>query len=161
MPTPAEKAAATRASFERKVSLIEGWARDGLPTGQYCPRKVGELAKWHDPALGIYRWGSPNVTSPRGKHADLRVRFDEAVGDIEIAEGGQRGIARLRAENRALRIRNRQLAEQIVDMIQRLMNLERLFQQQAALLKQAGESAAGGKVHHIGPRDRGPDGRRR
>lgn len=152
MPSPAERAATTRASFERKVQLLESWVKDGIPDDQNWPRTIADLARWDDPVLGVRRWTSPNLTSPRGKHADLRERFDVAVAVLENLTDDLRGIARLRAENRALKARNRGLAEQVVELLQRLMQLTSLLQQQATLLDQAGLGPAAKKIHQIGRR---------
>lgn len=149
MLSPAERAAATRASFERKVQLLESWAQDGVPDRQPWPRTVADLARWDDPVLGVARWTSPNLTSPCGKHADLRARFDKALAKLGDTTERQKGIARLRAENKMLAARNRALAEQVVELIQRHMRLANLLQQQATLLEQAGLGPAAGKIRQI------------
>ncbi|WP_207484955.1 hypothetical protein [Arenibaculum pallidiluteum] len=126
----------TRASFQRKIELLEQWAADGVPPGQVWPAGPTSLARWHDDELCVYRWVSPNVASPKGRNADLRARFDAAVSAIAVAQGRTRGMAKLRAENAALKARNRQLSAQVVEMIERFMTLTNLLQQQSYLRRQ-------------------------
>lgn len=144
-PSPNDKAESTRASFQRKVELLELWVSSGVPPGTEWPRAVRALAAWHDEALGIRRWTSPNITSPTGKYADLRARFDHARAALERAGGAVPHQGRLALEIRRLKTINRALARQVVELLQRNGELVmRLRQEQT--LRRSDASAIDGEL---------------
>lgn len=69
-----------RSRLNAKVCLLEQWARDGTtPSDAIIPKGPAALARWHDSALGLESWTSPNIAAPNGPNADLRLRFDAVL----------------------------------------------------------------------------------
>jgi uncharacterized protein YbjT (DUF2867 family) len=108
-----------RAKFLRKIEVLNEWADTGkIPEGCRVPRGAVDLARWEDPELGIEAWRSPNIASPRGRHADLREAFDKALGRLQDLKlgGGTQAMETLRAENTRLKAHNRALIEQVLTL---------------------------------------------
>lgn len=105
--SPGEAQRRTLASFLRKVELLETWASGNVPEGQLWPKNQTELRRWHQPELSVFAWSSPNVASVSGPYADLRRRFDKAVGKLtsrrpeaRLPELAQERMRRAAAERR-------------------------------------------------------------
>ena len=84
--SPAAKAARTRASFLRKVEVVEGWAATGYVNGGWFPKSLAELAAWEDPGLEVEAWRKANIVSD-SRYRDLRERYDLAMGRLLAALG--------------------------------------------------------------------------
>lgn len=127
--SPRESQRRALASFSRKVELLEGWAGQGLPEGQFWPQTQTELRRWHQPELGAVAWSSPNVASRSGPYADLRRRFDQVVRRLE-AQGPERRMPEL-AQERMKRIAVERRAEalslQIAEVLAHNSHLQRLL----------------------------------
>ena len=130
--SPSEKKERTATSFTRKVELLEAWAETGAPEGQWWPRTPTELRQWHQPEVhaGVRAWSSPNVATSSGPYADLRRRFDAAVGRLATRRPAsprsdllQERAARQQAEARVLA-----LASQNAALLDRLRRLEHDFE---------------------------------
>lgn len=133
---------ATRAQFTRKVELLEGWVdAGGAPDGQDWPLGPVALREWSDATLGIEAWASPNVASPRGRYADLRERFDEAVGELEKLGLGGNG-AGLRKRFQKAKARNKIFAAQILTMRCQIRKREAVLARTEQLLQLAIEREA-------------------
>lgn len=139
--SPEEKKARTATSFTRKVELLEAWAEDGPPEGQWWPRNPTELRQWHQPEIhrGLRAWSSPNVATTSGPYGDLRQRFDAVLIKLLArrqtsprAELQQERAARARAEAQVLA-----LAAQNATLLDRLRRLENDYQ----LVKAARDAA--------------------
>jgi hypothetical protein len=131
---------ATRRAFERKVEILEEWARNGgAPANRWLPSGPVEVARWEDAELGISAWRSPNVAAPNGRHADLRRRFDEAMMELHriSVRPDRTTIARLAADNRRLKRENIALAEQIVEIHLRSVQLEQAIARERQLKEEA------------------------
>jgi hypothetical protein len=107
--------------FERKVELLESWARNGgPPSGATVPDGVKALQRWEDEPLGLEPWASPNVATPNGRHGDLRRRFDAALA--ALFQGGN-GQNRPRSRH-ATEVTIRQLKSDIVRLAEQVISGE-------------------------------------
>ena len=113
--SPALKAARTRASFLRKVELLEDWASAGSGDEVWFPKTLADFAAWDDQALGVTAWRKANiVVDPR--YSDLRQRYDEAIKCLlqrvrRPVRGGDEVRRRAAAERSAVAIAQQLVAE--------------------------------------------------
>ena len=122
--SPRGKQERVRASFTRKVEVLEAWVRDGLPMGQYWPRGPVELASWCDETLGVSAWSKRNIASPNGPYPELRRRFDEAARALGRKPASKPEREQLRRETITdLKAQTRALSEQIVGLLDRLQEV--------------------------------------
>ncbi|WP_313039271.1 hypothetical protein [Sphingobium yanoikuyae] len=124
--SPAERARNTKAAFEAKVSLLEEWAKHGVPAGERSPKDNTALRQWVGPsavnledgtALGT--WADPMIDRPVvGKYPDLTRRFLAARDAIKKQKGKEETLAqeltRLKREVAALVDQNGQLIGEIM-----------------------------------------------
>lgn len=133
---------ATRAKFTRKVELLESWIKaGGAPNGQDWPHGPVGLREWNDPTLGLEAWSSPNVAKPGGRYADLRERFDIAVGDLEELGlcGNGTDLRRRFQEAKSL---NKVLAAQVLTLRCQIRKREAVLARTEELLRLAGQREA-------------------
>jgi hypothetical protein len=129
--SPQERATALTRSFIRKVELVEAAAASPDSVPVHIPQTVKALMEWHDPALGIFRWSSPNVASPSGRYRDLRERFDKALRKIEertsrverSRRSPRRDIGQLRERVRSLTDQNAHLLFRDLEQTQEIEKL--------------------------------------
>jgi len=130
-PTPAERAAAVKASFEQKVAIVESWARDGVPEGATPPQNRSQLRRWTGPEGNLRAWTDPTIDAERsGKYPSLTDRFLRAVDGIRRRQGARGNqvkemeaeIALLKSQKSALEIQNAGLIGEI-DRLQRRIRL--------------------------------------
>jgi len=132
----------TRTKFTRKVELLESWIKaGGAPDGQDWPLGPVGLRKWSDARLGIEAWSSPNVAKPGGRYADLRERFDIAVGDLKkLGLCGNK--TDLRGRFREAKSLNKVLAAQVLTLRCQIRKREAVLARTEELLRLAGQREA-------------------
>ena len=120
---PEDRGHRAAASFERKVELLERYARDGIPAGaeKDIPTDRAKLRRWSDAGLRLWAWADPAVDHPTGRHGTLHGRFQAALEVIEARRSGRGSdlkkeiaakdviIANLERQNAALLDQVRQL----------------------------------------------------
>ena len=114
-PSPAQKAARTRASFLRKVELLEGWASAGPDDAVWFPKSLAEFAAWDNQALGVTAWRKANIVVD-SKYSDLRRRYDVAIKRLlervkQPVRGGAEVRRRMATERSAVVIAQQLVAE--------------------------------------------------
>jgi hypothetical protein len=58
--------------IERRISVLRGWLRDGIPAGKAVPSSLTAAREWDDEELGIQRISSPNeFTTTHPQHSQL------------------------------------------------------------------------------------------
>lgn len=122
--SPAEKKIRVDQAFAAKVTILEQWAREGVPEGAEVPRKHAALRRWTGPDGNLATWtfrqvDKPGTTRPRDpKREALSERFQKAIENIDLRlkkskkarVGALEGaVAVLRRENDELRRQNMQL----------------------------------------------------
>lgn len=125
--SPTEKRDGVRASFERKILILEEWARQGVPADAQVPSTQAELRRWEDQPLGITSWADPKITHPNGKNADLAARYEASLKAIgqRLAKSKVRRVAAAEAEAENLKSQVASLTDQNAALIGRLDGLER------------------------------------
>ena len=56
--------------IERRLEVLRGWLKEGIPPGKVLPPSLTAAREWHDPELGIQRISSPNeftTTHPQNR----------------------------------------------------------------------------------------------
>jgi hypothetical protein len=108
--TPAEKAKAVKEAFEAKVTILERWAREGIPEGRSVPKDRTALRAWAGPDGDLRRWSDPNIDKEQiGKHPDLTKRYLTALSAIQkrrAAKGNRLKEAEIDAAEASARAKN-------------------------------------------------------
>ena len=85
--TPAEKAKGVKEAFETKVTILERWAREGVPESASVPKDRTALRGWTGPDRDLRIWSDPNIDKELvGKHPDLTKRYLTALSNIQARQ---------------------------------------------------------------------------
>jgi hypothetical protein len=129
--SPAQRQKRVSEAFTRKVEILEGWSRSGVPDGQTPPDNHASLRRWKGPDGDLETWSDPIVDRPVvGKYPELAARFVAAVEAIarkRTQASGDGGLSILQAENGRLRIQNATLLGEIDTHQRRVQLLENLL----------------------------------
>jgi hypothetical protein len=124
--SPAGRRDSVRTAFEGKVSILEQWAKEGLPVGTAYPKTHAALRRWTGPDGTLATWIDPTVDRiTTGKYPALAKRFVDAVDNIEKRIARTKGrLGALEAEVAVLRTQNERLAVQNAELIGTVEGLE-------------------------------------
>lgn len=138
-PPSIEKSRIILAAFEAKVTILEGWARHGVPeeilqrarkdgslSGDDLPRHNAKLRRWRGPEGDIEAWSYPMIDRPvTGKHPELAARFQAAIEGIDHWLARKRGrLAALETEAEVLKAENTRLRVQNMDLLGQVQQLK-------------------------------------
>ena len=60
--------------IERRLEVLQGWLREGVPEDKVIPKSLTAVRQWDDPELGIEPIGSPNEFTKTHHIHGLRVQ---------------------------------------------------------------------------------------
>jgi hypothetical protein len=126
--SPAAKGLRSRTSLERKVTVLEDWAKNPILANinkAAIPWKRPGLRTWQDTDLKLWPWKFADVDLPTGKNKELMVRYEKAISDIRKLFSAPETDQ----EILALELRVKALEEQNLNLLNQILRLQKYARQ--------------------------------